>query len=92
MPTIDPASFERYMFHFANSLSPDAAVAFANSRPDPEFQQRLDSLAERSSAGLLTEAERAEYESYVHTMDFMALLRARAICQSSTSQKSSSRP
>jgi len=83
MSIIDPVSFERYMFHFAETLSPEAARAFARSKPDPEFQQRLDELADRSSAGLLTAGELAEYESYVHTMDFVALLRAKAIANAS---------
>jgi hypothetical protein len=77
------------MFHFANSLSADAAIAFAKSQPDPEFQIRLDELATRSSAGSLTDAERIEYESYVYTMDFMALLRAKAFVNAGLSEKDS---
>jgi len=87
MSIIDPFSFERYMFHFANSLTPDAAIAFANSKPDPEFQKRLDELAERSNSGLLTGPERKEYESYVYTMDFIAVLRAKAIANAGLSDQ-----
>ncbi len=45
---------------------------------DPAVQERVDVLAEKANDGLLTEAERAEYEAYINTDDFIAILKLKA--------------
>jgi hypothetical protein len=47
-------------------------------RADPEVQERIDYLADRSTEGRLTADERAEYETYVSFIDFISLLQAKA--------------
>ena len=46
--------------------------------PSPEFQARLDELAEKSNEGALSPAEAREYDKYVEYMDFVALIRLKA--------------
>ena len=42
------------------------------------MQARIDYLAERSNEGLLTAGERKEYEGYLHAIDVVAVLQAKA--------------
>jgi uncharacterized protein YnzC (UPF0291/DUF896 family) len=60
------------------SLTPDVARALVNLRADPAVQERLDELADKSTEGTLTDDERAEYESYIHAIDFISVLQAQA--------------
>lgn len=43
-------------------------------RADPELQERIEELAEKSTEGQRTEAERAEYSGYVRATKFVAIL------------------
>lgn len=45
---------------------------------DPAVQERVDVLAEKANEGLLTEPERAEYEAYINTDDFISILKLKA--------------
>jgi hypothetical protein len=45
---------------------------------DPTVQARVDVLAEKANEGLLTESERAEYEAYINTDDFISILKLKA--------------
>ena len=47
-------------------------------RADPQFQERLDVLADRCTEGLLTPEEREEYETYVRAIHIIAILQAKA--------------
>jgi hypothetical protein len=44
-------------------------------RLDPAVQERASELATRANEGLLTDAERAEYEAYISTDDFISILK-----------------
>jgi hypothetical protein len=46
--------------------------------PDAKAQARIDQLARKCNEGELSEEERREYETYVHTIDFIAILQAKA--------------
>ena len=59
-------------------LTPDVARELVNLRADPAMQERLDELADKSTEGTLTDDEREEYETYVHAIDFIAILQAQA--------------
>jgi hypothetical protein len=59
-------------------LTPEVARRLVAVRAAPTVQARLDDLAERSTAGTLTVAERSEYESYVRAMNYIAVLQAQA--------------
>lgn len=56
----------------------DSARRVVEYQVDPEVQARVDVLAERANEGLLTEAERAEYEAYISADDFISILKLKA--------------
>lgn len=74
-PTIH---LDRLLEPFVDCLSPDVAAKLAELRADDEMQARIDYLAERSNEGLLTPDERDEYSDYVHAIDVIATLQAKA--------------
>ncbi len=59
-------------------LTPDVARRIAGLRASPLLQETLDDLAEKSTAGTLTDEERQRYESYVRAINFMGILQAKA--------------
>ena len=61
-----------------NALSRDVAQALVNIRAGEEAQARMADLAGKCNEGLLTPAEQAEYESYVHAVDMVSVLQAKA--------------
>ena len=69
---------ERVLAPVGRCLTPDVAKAIVDVRLDSKTQAHLDSLAEKSTAGTLSSAERAEYESYVTALDFLAILQSKA--------------
>lgn len=59
-------------------LTPEFARQLVGLRADPEIRDRIGALADRCNEGLLTLEERADYETYVRFIDFMAILQAKA--------------
>lgn len=74
LTTLDMAAFDRGVRPVAAMVFPEKAQAVLGFRPDPELQRRIETLAEKSTEGSLTEAEQAEYEGYVRANKFIALL------------------
>ena len=69
---------DRLLEPFAGCLSTEVAAKVADLRADNAMQDRIDYLAERSSEGLLTAEEREEYVDYLHAIDVIAVLQAKA--------------
>jgi hypothetical protein len=69
---------DRLLEPLAASLSPDVAAKIADLRADESTQRRIDYLAERSKEGSLTAEERQEYAGYLHAVDVIAVLQAKA--------------
>ncbi len=69
---------DRLLEPLAASFSPDVAAKVADLRADDAMQARIDYLAERSNEGVLTASERAEYAGYLHAIDVIAVLQAKA--------------
>jgi hypothetical protein len=69
---------ERLLEPFAECLSLDVAAKVAELQADKVTQDRVDYLADRSSEGLLTPEEREEYAGYLHAIDVIAVLQAKA--------------
>ena len=59
-------------------LTPEVARQLVELRADPKTQARVQDLAEKCNEGLLTPEERAEYEAYISTNTFIAILQAKA--------------
>ena len=71
---LETTAFERGIRPVAEIVFPDKAQAILQFTPAPELQARIEELAEKSTEGLLSEAERAEYEGYVRANKFIAIL------------------
>lgn len=79
-------TLERFVEHLTRGFTPELAKHFAElPQPSPEFQARLDELAEKANEGQLSPAESTEYDKYVEYMDFVAYMRLKArarVCSS----------
>ncbi len=72
---------DRLLEPLAASLTPEVAAKVADLRADEAMQGRIDYLAERSNEGLLTNQEREEYAGYLHAIDVISVLQAKARSQ-----------
>lgn len=75
---LEGAAVAKVLEPVMRGLPPGVARVIAELRADPELQARIDELADRCNAGLLTEEERAEYTGYVEAIDLVAILQAEA--------------
>jgi len=62
----------------ANAFSPEVAQALVNVRAGEATRARMADLAGKCNDGLLTPAEKAEYEACVQAVDMVSLLQAKA--------------
>jgi hypothetical protein len=74
----DTTAFDRGTSPVIQILSPEQARQLVNYKGDAQLSQRIDALAAKNNEGLLTPAERAEYEGYVRANKFVAILQAQA--------------
>ena len=59
-------------------FTPEVAKAIVNLRVDPSAQTLIEEFADKCTEGLLSTEEQAEYETFVHAVDFIAVLQAQA--------------
>ena len=69
---------DRLLDAVTRCLTPEVARRLVELRADRELQQRVDTLADRCTEGQLTPEELEEYETYVRTSHFIAILQAKA--------------
>jgi hypothetical protein len=69
---------DRLLEPLAGCLSPEVAAKVADLRADEAMQDRIDYLAERANEGALSAEERDEYAGYLHAIDVIAVLQAKA--------------
>ncbi|ETX01198.1 MAG: hypothetical protein ETSY1_08325 [Candidatus Entotheonella factor] len=70
---------EKFVDHLLQGFTPELAKHFAElPKPTPDFQARLDELAEKANEGMLSSEEAKEYDKYIEYMDFLALIRLKA--------------
>lgn len=69
---------DRLLEPIAGCLSPDVAAKVADLQADDAMQDRIDYLAQRANEGLLTDEEREEYSGYLHAIDVITILQAKA--------------
>jgi hypothetical protein len=72
---------DRLLEPFADCLTPEVTAKVADLRADDATQERIDYLAERANDGLHTVGERDEYVGYLHAIDVVAVLQAKARSQ-----------
>ncbi len=78
MKTLDIPVLNRLLDPVGQLLSPEVARRLVDYRFDAKSQTRIDKLARKCNEGQLTDSERCEYETYVQTLDFIAILQAKA--------------
>ncbi len=78
MKTLDAPVLNRLLHPLGRILTPEVARKLVNYRFDAKARARIDKLAHKCNEGNLSDAERREYETYVHTIDFIAILQAQA--------------
>ncbi len=69
---------DRFLEPLAGCLSPEVAAKVADLRADDAMQSRIDYLADRANEGLLSADEREEYAGYLHAIDVISVLQAKA--------------
>ena len=69
---------DRLLEPLAASFSKDVAAKVADLRADEVMQARIDYLADRSTEGTLTDEERDEYAGYLHAVNVITVLQAKA--------------
>jgi hypothetical protein len=78
MRTLDAPILDQLLDPVARLLTPEAARNLIKLRASRTAQARINKLARKCNEGELTEAERAEYETCVWAIDFIAILQAKA--------------
>lgn len=66
---------------FSRCFDAESARRVTEFRVAPEVQARIGVRAERANEGMLSEDERAEYESLVNAADLISILKLKAIRQ-----------
>lgn len=77
-PSGETAIWARLIAPERNGLSPDAARAMLSIQFSEVDRARMLALAEKNSAGQLSEVERQELEGYVKVGDVLSLLHLKA--------------
>jgi hypothetical protein len=78
MKPLEAPALDRILEPVARALTPEVARKLVALRVDAQTQARIDRLARRCTEGRLTDAERAEYATYVAAIDFVSTLQAKA--------------
>ena len=74
----ETSAFDRGVRPLMEIVLPDRAEAVLAFRGDANLQNRIEELAQKSTEGLLTEDERAEYAGFVRANKFVAILKRQA--------------
>jgi hypothetical protein len=69
---------DRYFEPVVAMLTPQAARAIVDLKPDAASAERVAELGRKSNEGTLTDEEREEYRLYVDAGDLIAVLKAKA--------------
>jgi hypothetical protein len=71
-------AFERGIRPVLKIVPQEKAKEIVRFRPDPKLKARIEVLAEKSTEGQLSAAERKEYEGYIRANKFIAVLQRQA--------------
>lgn len=77
-PNHEAEIWARLMRAQKTALSPEAAEFLLSVNFDEGDRRRMLELAQRSEAGTLTLEEQAEFDSYLHVGNFLAILQSKA--------------
>ena len=74
----EPGIWARLMQNPGGELLPEAAEYLLSIRFADSDVDRMRQLAERSETGELTDEERAEFDSYLHVGNLLAVIQSKA--------------
>jgi hypothetical protein len=77
-PNREAAIWARLIRAQKDELSSDVAEFLLSIAFDDRDQERMLELADRSEAGILTAQEQAEFDSYLHIGNFLAVMQSKA--------------
>ena len=77
-PNREAAIWARLIRAQKDELLSDAAEFLLSIAFDDNDRERMLDLADRSEAGMLTVEEQAEYDSYLHIGNFLAVMQSKA--------------
>jgi hypothetical protein len=77
-PNREAAIWARLIRAQKDELSSDAAEFLLSIAFDDRDQERMMELADRSEAGIMTAEEQAEFDSYLHIGNFLAVMQSKA--------------
>ena len=77
-PNREAAIWARLIRAQKDDLSSEAAEFLLSIAFDNRDQERMLELADRSEAGILTAEEQAEFDSYLHIGNFLAVMQSKA--------------
>jgi hypothetical protein len=75
---LEPVIWARLLEGQKHDISPEFARYILSLEFTESDRERLDYLAERSSSGTLTPEEEAEYDSYLHVGNVLAIMQSKA--------------
>jgi len=76
-PNTEAAIWARLLEARKGELSPESAEYLLSVTFAETDRKRMEQLAERSEAGALTDQERAEYDSYLHIGNLLAVMQSK---------------
>ena len=77
--TPETTAFDRGVTPFLQIVLPDKAESIVNFHPDQALADRIEELANKSTEGVLTEDEKAEYIGYVRANKLVSILKRQAL-------------
>ncbi|MBY0398548.1 MAG: hypothetical protein K2X91_19040 [Thermoleophilia bacterium] len=77
-PQPGPSLLDLMLDPVSRCFDPESARKLIALRIDPAVQERVSELASKANEGLLTDAERAEYEAFINADDFISILKLKA--------------
>ena len=72
------STLDRLFDPVSRCLTAEVARALVDLRADPQFQARLDELADKNTQGQLSSEERAEYDIYLTAISVVTVLQSKA--------------
>ena len=78
MKTLDAPILDQLLDPVSRILTPEVARKLVELRFNAKTQTHINKLARQCNEGQLSARELREYEVYVNTIDFIALLQAKA--------------
>jgi hypothetical protein len=69
---------DRFLDPVGSLLTPEVARRLVRFRADAKTQKYLDQLADKNQEGVLSDAEREEYDTLISAIDFVTVLQTKA--------------